>query len=50
MTFAVVQINGYHLNVKNKDLEFFTLKVAVSKIELSEIADWLRKKVSKGGK
>jgi death-on-curing protein len=39
-----LELNGYELNAKNKELESFTLKVAVSKISLSEIADWLRKK------
>lgn len=39
-----LEFNGYELNAKNKELESFALKVAVSKISLSEIADWLRKK------
>jgi death-on-curing protein len=39
-----LEFNGYELNAKNKELESFALKVAVAKISLSEIADWLRKK------
>ena len=39
-----LELNGYHLNAKNKDLESFALKAAVSRISLSEIADWLRRK------
>jgi death-on-curing protein len=39
-----LEFNGHELNAKNKELESFALKVAISKISLSEIADWLRKK------
>jgi len=39
-----LEINGYSLNTKNKELESFALRVAISKISLSEIADWLRRK------
>ncbi len=39
-----LELNGYELNAKNKELESFALRVAISRISLSEIADWLRKK------
>jgi death-on-curing protein len=39
-----LELNGYSLIAKNKELESFALRVALSKIGLSEIADWLRKK------
>jgi len=39
-----LEINGYYLNAKNKELESFALRVAVSKPGLSEIADGLRRK------
>ena len=39
-----LKINGYTLNAKNRELESFALSVVVSKISLTEIADWLRQK------
>lgn len=39
-----LEFNGVELKAKNKELESFALKVAVAKISLSEIANWLRKK------
>lgn len=39
-----LELNGHSLNATNKELESFALKVALSKISLSEIADWLRRK------
>jgi len=46
-TLAVIlflELNGSYLAAKNNELESFALRVALSKIGLSEIADWLRRK------
>lgn len=43
-----LQLNGYILQAKNRELESFTLKVTISKISLAEIANWLHKKNSRG--
>ncbi|MEX2014083.1 MAG: type II toxin-antitoxin system death-on-curing family toxin [Parcubacteria group bacterium] len=36
-------INGYDMIATNKELEEFVLKVAVDKLDLEVIADWLKK-------
>jgi len=40
-------LNGYQLNVRNKAMEKFVLKIAVEKLELSVIAHWLEKHTEK---
>ena len=45
IAYAVLflQQNGISFSAKNADLERFTLRVASSKAERSEIAKWLKK-------
>ncbi len=42
--------NGYDLIVSNKEMEDFVLKAAVEKLEISEIAVWLKKHSKKAVK
>lgn len=42
--------NGFTLEVTNKDLETFVLKVAVKRLDIERIASWLRDHSRKKGK
>jgi len=41
-TARLLYINGYDLVVSNIELEKFTLLVVVNKLEVNDIADWLK--------
>ncbi len=41
-------LNGYELKATNKEVESFTLKVAVKKLDLQVIASWIQKHVKRG--
>ena|SRR3989344_4395943 len=38
-----LDLNGYELEVSNKEMESFVLDVVVKKLEITEIAKWLKK-------
>ncbi len=40
-------LNGYQLNITNKGMEKFVLKIAVEKLDLAIIAGWLEKHTEK---
>ena len=40
--YRMLAINGYDLSASNTELEMYTLKLAESRIDLSDVADWIR--------
>lgn len=38
-----LDLNGYELQASNKELESFALRVVIKKLEIKEIAKWLKK-------
>ena len=46
-TAIFLQINGHNLKTSQKELERFTLKIAVKKVSLEDTAKWFREHTSR---
>lgn len=44
---TLVEVNGYKVNMSNQQLEDFAVKIAVKKLSVKTIANWLKQNSTK---